>query len=76
MDASADMEYIIQAYSPSKGITLRELQLESAPAKDKRTASLFAESFARRLNERKSNGATDWQPKLDLVNPDSYARTQ
>jgi hypothetical protein len=69
------MEYIINAYSPSKGITIREMQLESPAITSEKLARAFAESFARRLSEQKSNGAQDWKPRIDTIDPTNHART-
>ena len=69
------MEYIVNAYSPSKGITMRELQLESPAITTEKLARAFAESFARRLCDQKHSGARDWIPKIDTVDPSSHART-
>ena len=69
------MEYIVNAYSPSKGITMREMQLESPAITSEKLARAFAESFARRLSEQKSNGARDWIPRIDTIDPNSHART-
>ena len=69
------MEYIVNAYSPSKGITMREMQLESPAITNLKLAQALAESFARRLSEQKHNGARDWRPRIDTVDPVNHART-
>lgn len=69
------MEYIVNAYSPSKGITMREMQLESPAITSEKLARALAESFARRLTEQKCNRAQDWQPRIDTVDPVNHART-
>lgn len=69
------MEYIINAHSPSKGITMREMQLESPAITSLKLANLFAESFARRLCEQMHSGARDWQPRIDTIDPENHART-
>ena len=58
-----EKHYTIWAYSPSLNITQREINLEGMkynPVLDEKTADLWAESFAMRLNQQGSNGATDW----------------
>jgi hypothetical protein len=69
------MEYIIQAHSPSLGYSLRELQLEGPAITRRDLAGLFADSFARRLNERQHMGVADWQPRIDTIDPTFHART-
>ena len=69
------MEYIVNAYSPSKGITMREMQLESPAITSEKLAHALAESFARRLSEQKANGARDWKPRIDTIDPINHART-
>jgi len=69
------MEYIVTAHSPSKGITIREMQLESPAITTEKLARAFAESFARRLSEQKHSGARDWQGRIDTIDPNSHART-
>jgi hypothetical protein len=68
-------EYIIMAYSPSTGITQRELQLESRPITDLNLANLHANSFATRMAAAGTDGITDWVPKITTIDPDYYART-
>jgi hypothetical protein len=63
------------AYSPSTGHKLRELQLESPAIARRDLALLFAESFARRLNEQRHLDQTDWEPRLDTIDPLYHART-
>jgi hypothetical protein len=69
------MEYIVNAYSPSKGITMREMQLESPAITSEKLARALAESFARRLSEQRANGAQDWRPRIDTIDPVNHART-
>jgi hypothetical protein len=69
------MEYIIEAHSPSLGYALRELQLESPAITRRDLAGLFAESFARRLNQQQHMGVADWQPRVDVIDPTFHART-
>lgn len=69
------MEYIVNAYSPSKGITMREMQLESPAITSLKLATMFAESFARRLSEQKHSGARDWVPRIATIDPVNHART-
>lgn len=61
------MEYIILAYSAKKNITQRELQLMGPQPTRAREAELLAESFARRLTQARSQGATDWQGQVEAV---------
>ncbi len=61
------MEYIILAYSPSKNITQRELQLMGPQPTNSREADRLAESFARRLSDARSQGAQDWQGVTEAV---------
>lgn len=59
----AEQHYTIWAYSASTNTTQREINLEGMqynPVRDQATADLWAESFAIRLNQQGSNGATDW----------------
>lgn len=59
----SEQHYTIWAYSPSTNTTQREINLEGNqynPVRDEATAKLWAESFAIRLNQQGSNGATDW----------------
>jgi hypothetical protein len=69
------MEYIILAHSPSKNITQRELQLMGPQPTNSREADRLAESFARRLSEKRYQGATDWQGRTETVEASAY-RTQ
>jgi len=69
------MEYQILARSASRGITLRELQLESPAIQRQDLALQFAESFARRLRDQRHLDATDWQGQIDTIDPDYHART-
>ena len=68
-------EYIIKAYSPKLNTTQRELNLMSAHPNNPREAGLWAESFAARLNEQRFLQTTDWQPQIELVDKQFYART-
>jgi hypothetical protein len=68
-------EYIILAHSPSTGLIQRELQLETKAITNPSLAQMFANSFATRLNAVAQDGITDWQPRLDTVDPNFHART-
>lgn len=69
-------EYIIKAYSPSQNTRQRELNLMSAHPNTEREALLWAASFAQRLNEQRFLNTADWQPEIEQVNTQFYARTQ
>ncbi len=69
------MEYIVMAYSPSKGHKLRELQLESPAIRTQADAQRFAESFAQRLNQRRHMDCTDWTPRTSTIDPQNHIRT-
>ena len=69
------MEYIILAYSARRNSTQRELQLMGPQPTNSREADRLAESFARRLNEQRHQGVTDWQGKTETVEASAY-RTQ
>jgi hypothetical protein len=69
------MEYIVEAYSPSTGHKLRELQLESPAITRRDLAQLFADSFAQRLNSQRHLDVTDWQARVDTIDPNFHART-
>ena len=63
----SEQHYTIWAYSASTNTTQREINLEGMqynPVRDQATADLWAESFAMRLNQQGSNGATDWQGRV------------
>ena len=69
------MEYTVSAYSPSTGFSQREMQLESPRITDLRLANMFADSFARRLNEAANSGLTDWVGRVGTIDPNFHART-
>jgi len=69
-------EYIIEAYSPSKNHSQRELNLMSPAPTTEREARQWAGVFAAKCNTNRLLGATDWQPRIQLVNSQFYARTQ
>jgi hypothetical protein len=59
----SEQHYTIWAYSASTNTTQREINLEGMqynPVRDAATADLWAQSFAMRLNQQGSCGATDW----------------
>ena len=58
-----EKHYTIWAYSPSLNITQREINLEGMkynPVLDEKTADLWAQAFAQRLNSQGNNGTQDW----------------
>ncbi len=69
------MEYVIQARSASLGYTIRELQLESPACTRRDLAQQFAESFARRLRERRHMDRDDWLAEVTEIDPLYHART-
>lgn len=60
-------EYVIQAYSPSKHQTIREVNLEmgNPSITNRAQADQIASAFAYRLNNQKYLQANDWQPKVE-----------
>ena len=61
--------YTILAYSPSRNTTQRELDEDSLQGRhtmDQRTATMKAESFATRMNQR-SPEPKDWRAKTELI---------
>ena len=68
-------EYIIKAYSQSTNTTQREINLMNAHPNNEREAMKWANAFAMKCNERKTLGATDWVGQIELVNTNSFART-
>lgn len=68
-------EYIIEAYSPSKNHTQRELNLMSPAPTTEREAGQWASVFAAKCNTNRLLGATDWQPRITRVDTSYYART-
>jgi hypothetical protein len=66
------MEYIIKAYSKSLNITQRELQLMGPQPTKLREAERLAESFARRLSQRRHQGAGDWIAQTEAVEATAY----
>ena len=67
-------EYIVLAHSPSTGYTQRELQLETRNI-GRELALQFAQSYARRMNDQQFMGVADWQPRIELVDPNFHIRT-
>ncbi len=65
------MFYAIQAYSATRNQTQRELaedELKGRPIVSKQLAEQMAAAFAQRLNTQQFLRATDWQPKIEVVN--------
>lgn len=58
-------EYTVWAKSPSLNQQIRQFHLaggQNNKFRDEHTATLWAQSFAQQLNERKHMTATDWAP--------------
>lgn len=60
-------EFVIQAYSPSKHQTVREINLEMGNPSiiNQNTAQQLAEAFAIRLNRQRHLQANDWVAKVE-----------
>ena len=69
------MEYTVFATSASTGTSIREMQLESPQINSLRLAQMHAESFARRLNEARNSGLSDWVGHVGSIDPTFHART-
>lgn len=64
--------YIVNAYSPSRKKLVPQF-ISTEHSKNKKCTSLIearrrSVEFAKSLNEAKRENATDWEPKVQLIN--------
>ena len=67
------MEYIVTAYSPSTNTLQREINLINAMPATPELAQMTADAFAARLNT--TSGTTDWEGRIEPVDPLNSIRT-